>query len=260
MESVVIVKIGGNIVDDQEKLDQFLEDFAAIPSKKILVHGGGKIASKIGETLGIQPKMVDGRRVTDEETLRLVTMVYGGLINKNIVAQLQSLNVNAIGLTGADGNVIRSHKRVVKEVDFGYVGDVDEVNGGLVAKMLEDMTPVFAPLTHDKQGIMLNTNADTIASVLAVSLSEYAKVRLMYCFELPGVMEDINKPDSLITSINTPKYKQLKADGIIADGMIPKMDNCFDALHNGVSEVLICNAMQVSEALNRSDVGTSLIK
>lgn len=260
MESVVIVKIGGNIVDDQQKLDQFLKDFAAIPSKKILVHGGGKIASKIGESLGIKPNMVDGRRVTDEETLRLVTMVYGGLINKNIVAQLQPLDVNAIGLTGADGNVIRSHKRIPKAVDYGYVADVDEVNGGLVAKMLEDMTPVFAPLTHDKKGRMLNTNADTVASVLAVALSTYAKVRLMYCFELPGVMKNINDPNSVISSIDTAYYKQLKADQVIADGMIPKMDNCFDALHSGVSEVLICNANMVTEALNRPDVGTSLIK
>lgn len=251
-----VIKIGGNIVDNPLVLDQFIEVFSKLEGAKILVHGGGKIATKISASLGIEAKMVEGRRVTDVETLDVVTMVYAGLVNKNIVAKIQSKKVNAIGLSGADANVISSHKRTGSKIDYGFVGDIDDVNVKFLSQLLNDKyIPIMAPITHDGRGQLLNTNADTIASELAVALSSIYKVQLTYCFELPGVMEDIKDASSIIPEINTPTYEDLRKRDIIADGMIPKMDNCFNAIKKGVNSVRICHALNLN-----SSTGTILKK
>ncbi|MCC9167098.1 acetylglutamate kinase [Pontibacter harenae] len=259
MNSLNVIKIGGNIIDNLEKLQQFLQNFASLPGLKLLVHGGGKIASAIGMKLGIEPKMVDGRRITDEQTLEVVTMVYGGLVNKNVVAQLQANGCNAVGLTGADANIIPATKRPVKEIDFGFAGDVagrETINVTALSAFLEvGLTPVFAPLTHDTQGSMLNTNADTIASVLATALAQQYKVNLIYCFEKKGVLQDVNDDASVIPSISEEEYKQLKQEGIIAAGMIPKLDNAMKAIQEGVEAVYICHA---DDILNITASGSSL--
>ncbi|UAY56293.1 acetylglutamate kinase [Arachidicoccus terrestris] len=242
MEQLFVIKIGGNVIDDPEKLRGFLQTFAGVKGKKILVHGGGKIATKIGQQLGMEPNYHQGRRITDDQTIDLVTMVYGGLVNKKIVASLQALQVNAIGLTGADANVIPAVKRPVKEVDFGWVGDVHDglINTVFLSSLLQqDITPVFAALTHDGQGHMLNTNADTIASVLAVALSAAFEVRLIYCFEKKGVLMDIENEDSVIGQIDQALYQQLLTDKKLFEGIIPKIDNAFAAIHSGVKDVLI---------------------
>src|SRR5471030_2149956 len=223
-----IIKIGGNVIDNSENLHNFLKDFTALEGYKILVHGGGKVATQLSETLGIEAKMVDGRRITDIETLRIVTMVYGGLINKNIVAQLQQFGTNAIGLTGADGNFIRTKKRPVKTIDYGFVGDMDKksIDAANIKRLMDaGFTPVFCALTHDGEGQLLNTNADTIASALAVTLSELYETTLIYCFEKKGVLKDINDETSLITEIDTKRYEELKNEKIIHGGMLPKLDN-----------------------------------
>jgi acetylglutamate kinase len=241
MNKLYIIKIGGNVLDDEKSLKNFLKDFASIQAPKILIHGGGKIATKLGEQLGIQSNYVKGRRITDAPTLDLVTMVYGGLINKQIVAQLQSLNCNAMGLTGADGNLIKAVKRPVGDVDFGFVGDIttESVNSTLLYFLLkQNVIPIFAPLTH-ANGSMLNTNADTIASVLAISLSKHFDTRLIFCFEKTGVLRDVNKEDSVITSLNKKLYEQLLKDGALQDGILPKLENAFAAINSGVKEVLI---------------------
>ncbi len=250
-----VIKIGGNIVDNPEALDQFLSDFSKLPGQNILIHGGGKVATKISAALGIETKMVEGRRVTDKDTLEVVTMVYAGLVNKTIVSKLQALNTNAIGLSGADANIIKSHKRTNSSVDYGFVGDIDHVDADKIHSLLHsDLTPVIAPITHDKKGQLLNTNADSVASQVARSL----KARLVYCFELPGVMKDINDENSLIARINQEYYTELKTGGIIADGMIPKLDNCFEALNAGVSKVCICQANQILNLDSGTFVGTEL--
>src|ERR1700761_8036830 len=213
-----IIKIGGNVIDNSENLHHFLKDFTALPGDKILVHGGGKVATQLSEELGIEPKLVDGRRITDIETLRVVTMVYGGLINKNIVAQLQRFGSNAIGLTGADGNFIRTKKRPVKTIDYGFVGDIDETsidNKGIQQLMDAGFSPVFCAITHDGDGQLLNTNADTIASALAVSLSNLFETTLIYCFEKKGVLMDINDEGSIIRDIAPARYEELKKQQII---------------------------------------------
>lgn len=249
-----VIKIGGNIVDNDQILDEFLDVFAKDKKPRVLVHGGGKIATRISAALNIETQMVDGRRITDAETLKVVTMVYAGLINKTIVAKLQARGVNAIGLCGADGNVIQSHKRTKGNVDYGFVGDVDFVDGEFLAKLIEaGYTPVLSPITHDKLGNLLNTNADTIASVAAVALAKLQETTLTYCFELPGVLTDINDKNSVISEINPSDYLTLKAKGIIADGMIPKLDNCFDAINSGVSKVRICHALNLN-----TEIGTVL--
>jgi len=251
-----VIKIGGNIVDNPEVLDQFIDVFTQLEGAKILVHGGGKIATKISASLGIEAQMVNGRRVTDKETLKVVTMVYAGLVNKNIVSKLQSKKVNALGLSGADANVIRSHKRTGSEVDYGFVGDVDEVNTDFLSKLINDnIIPIMAPITHDAQGQLLNTNADTIASELAVGLSSSYEVQLTYCFELPGVMRDINDKNSIVKEINSETYASLITEGIIVDGMIPKLDNSFNAINKGVDSVRICHALNLN-----STTGTVLKK
>ncbi|QKJ30137.1 acetylglutamate kinase [Mucilaginibacter mali] len=261
MESLYIIKIGGNVIDNSESLHRFLEAFTKLKGHKILVHGGGKVATQLGETLGIEAKMVDGRRITDIETLRVVTMVYGGLINKNIVAQLQRYGTNAIGLTGADGNFIKARKRPVKTIDYGFVGDIDDdsVNAKGISALLDaGFTPVFSALTHDGEGQMLNTNADTIASALAVGLSGLYKTTLIYCFEKKGVLKDIDDEDSLIREINPERYDELKTAGIIHSGMLPKLDNAFKAIGFGVQAVIIGHADDLGKLGDGASFGTRL--
>lgn len=242
MQKLFIIKIGGNVIDNETSLRSFLKDFAEVPGKKILVHGGGKIATSIGKQVGIEPKYVNGRRITDEATIDMVTMVYGGLLNKKIVAGLQSLGCDAIGLTGADANIIPATKRPVKEVDYGFVGDIKNEELGIKNVELfitNGLIPVVAPLTHDGRGQILNTNADTIASALAVALSGTYDVRLIYCFEKKGVLENVEDESSVINLINKKKYDQLLEDKKLADGILPKIDNAFAAIDSGVNEVLI---------------------
>lgn len=263
MEKLFVIKIGGNVIDDAASLRSFLEDLAAIEGKKILIHGGGKIATKIGEQLGVESKYINGRRITDEATIDIVTMVYGGLVNKKIVAQLQSLGLNAIGLTGADGNIIPATKRPVKEVDFGWVGDVDSSKVRIeTLKLLLDggLVPVFAPLTHDESGHILNTNADTVASTLAVALSAYYEVRLIYCFEKKGVLENVNDDNSVIHLINKQTYQQLLSEQKLFAGILPKVDNAFAAIDAGVKEVLIGDAKDLVMNTTVQTSGTLFIK
>ncbi|MFN3405740.1 MAG: acetylglutamate kinase [Cytophagaceae bacterium] len=261
MQKLYVIKIGGNVIDDDNSLQKFLHNLSLIKENIILVHGGGKVATEISKGLGIEAQMVDGRRITDAETLKIVTMVYGGLINKKIVSQLQANGKNAIGLTGADANIIQSSKRPLKNgIDYGFVGDVEKINPQPIVHFLSmGLTPVIAPLTHDLKGNILNTNADTVASTLAVGLAENFAVNLIYCFELKGVLQDINDKNSVITEINTERYQQLKQDGIIAKGMIPKMDNSFDAIKAGVSSVTICHADDLVSIINdRAQKGSLL--
>ena len=241
--AITIIKVGGKIVEERESLMQLLDRFAAIEGKKVLIHGGGRSATKIAEKLGIESRMIDGRRVTDEATLGVVTMVYGGLVNKNIVAGLQARGGNALGLTGADCNVIHAHKRPVKDIDWGFVGDVDGADGKMLSALIEQgIVPVVAPLTHDGNGNMLNINADTMAAETAKALAPYYDVTLTYCFEFPGVMRDPEDATSVIPEIRTDDYRKLKEDGIVSGGMIPKIDNAFNALDNGVTKVIITRA------------------
>ncbi len=254
-----IIKIGGNIIDDEVKLAAFLDSFAAVPGLKILVHGGGNLATRVAEELGIQQQLVDGRRITDGETLKVVTMVYAGTINKNIVAQLQSRGCDAIGLTGADGNSIRAHKRVHPEIDFGYVGDVDSVDAGFLTGLLKlNKTLVFAPITHDGKGLLLNTNADTIAQELARGLSRSFDVSLVYSFEKSGVLLDTNNEDTVIPRIGPNQYDDLKAKQLIFAGMIPKLDNAFTALRSGVRRVIIGRAEDLPLLLE-GKAGTTIV-
>lgn len=249
MEKLTIIKVGGKIVEEEATLNQLLSNFAQIEGKKLLVHGGGRSATKIAEKLGIESHMVNGRRITDAETLKVVTMVYGGLVNKNIVAGLQALDINALGLTGADMNVIRSVKRPVKDIDYGFVGDVVEVNGSMLSTLIsQGVVPVMAPLTHDKAGKILNTNADTIAGETAKALAKYFDVTLIFCFEKKGVLSDENDDDSVIPSIDKNLYKKLVYEKVIQGGMIPKLDNSFEAIDAGVKEVIITLASEISNS------------
>lgn len=262
MEKLFVIKIGGNVVDNEAALESFLKKFTIIEGNKILVHGGGKIATAIGQQLGIEPNYINGRRITDAATIDLVTMVYGGLINKKLVASLQSMQCNAIGLTGADANIIPASKRPVKEVDFGFVGDISSSQvavGSLQVLLANKLVPVVAPLTHDGNGQLLNTNADTIASSLAVALSKLYDVRLIYCFEKKGVLENVNDETSVITLINKEKYQQLLNDKKLADGILPKIENAFAAINSGVQEVLIGDANDLLQNTTENTVGT-LIK
>lgn len=247
MEKVTIVKVGGAIVEDNEQLAQLLTDFAAIPGKKVLVHGGGRRATKVAAALGIESKMVNGRRITDAQMLEVVTMVYGGLVNKNLVAKLQAKGVNALGLTGADMDVIHSHKRPVKDgVDFGYVGDVERANGKMLQTLIQEgITPVMAPLTHDGNGNILNTNADTIASETAKALAPYYDVTLTYSFEKKGVLSNPDDDNSVIPVITRSDFEKYQADGTIGGGMIPKIENALAAVDAGVKEVIITLATAI---------------
>ena len=241
-----IIKIGGNIIDDAGKLAAFLDGFAAVEGKKILVHGGGKLATKLAEGLGIKQQLVDGRRITDAETLKVVTMVYAGTINKNIVAGLQARGCDAVGLTGADGNSIRAHKRVGAEIEYGFVGDVDSVDAAFLTGLLMlEKTLVFAPITHDGKGQLLNTNADTIAQELARGLGRSFDVSLVYSFEKSGVLMDAEDNGSVIPRIGPGYYEELKGKGLIFAGMIPKLDNAFAALRSGVKKVIIGKAEEL---------------
>lgn len=240
---LTLIKVGGKIVEEPESLKKLLADFSSIPGHKVLVHGGGRSATALAAQLGIESKMVNGRRVTDEEMLKVVTMVYGGLVNKKIVAGLQALDVNALGLTGADLNYMRSEKRQVAEVDYGFVGDVKEVDADMLANLIsKGVVPVLAPLTHDKKGNLLNTNADTIAGEAAKALARYFDVTLMYCFEKKGVLANENDDDSVIEYINPATFEKLVAEGVIMGGMIPKLENSFEALKAGVKQVVITRA------------------
>ena len=242
-EKITVIKVGGKIVEESESLGNLLDRFAAIEGRKVLIHGGGRSATRMAERLGIESRMVDGRRITDEATLQVVTMVYGGLVNKNIVAQLQARGINALGLTGADCNIIKAHKRPVKTIDYGFVGDVECADGAMLARLIEQgITPIVAPLTHDGNGNLLNTNADTMAAETAKAIAAHYDVTLMYCFEFPGVMRDPEDETSLIATITRESYKTLLADGIVSGGMIPKIDNAFNAIENGVKEVVITRA------------------
>ena len=242
-EQLTLIKVGGKIVEEADTLRRLLDDFAAIGGHKLLLHGGGRSATRLAEQLGIESRMVDGRRITDAETLRVVTMVYAGLVNKNIVAGLQARGVNALGLTGADMNVIRSAKRPVKEVDYGYVGDVERVDATLLADLIaRGVVPVMAPLTHDGWGNLLNTNADTIAGETAKALAPLFDVTLMYCFEKKGVLRNADNEESVIPRIDRPAFEALTADGTIAGGMIPKIENALAAVDAGVKRVIITRA------------------
>lgn len=242
MQKLTIVKVGGAVVENAESLQTLIDHFTAIKGPKILVHGGGKLATKIGGKLGIESKYVNGRRVTDEETLEVVTMVYGGLVNKQVVAKLQSAGCNACGFSGADANIIKAHKRIVKDVDYGFAGDIDEINTEILKGFLNlNIVPVLAPLTHNKEGLMLNTNADTIASEIAIALSSLFDVRLTFCFDKPGVLSDADDDTSVISEINKKSYEHYKNQGVISGGMIPKLDNAFTAIGKGVKEILLTN-------------------
>ncbi|MCQ2126768.1 MAG: acetylglutamate kinase [Bacteroidaceae bacterium] len=245
-KQLTIVKVGGKIVEEPETLERLLTDFEAIPGKKILVHGGGRSATALASRLGIESHMVDGRRITDAEMLDVVTMVYGGLVNKNIVAKLQARGLNAIGLSGTDCNTMLSVKRPAGAVDYGFVGDVKQVNAGFLSSLLdEEIVPVLAPLTHDGKGQLLNTNADTIAGETAKALAPYFKVTLIYCFEKPGVLLDENDDTSVIPYLSYYDFPRLVQDGTISGGMIPKIQNAFAALQAGVSNVLITKAQNL---------------
>ena len=247
-EKLTIVKVGGAVVEDEEQLTQLLKDFCAIEGAKILVHGGGRRATKTAERLSIETKMVDGRRITDEQMLEVVTMVYGGLVNKHVVASLQALGINAIGLTGADGDIIRSVKRPLKNgIDYGFVGDVKKVNGDKIALFIENgMTPVIAPLTHDGQGNILNTNADTMASETAKALAELYDVTLVFSFEKKGVLSNPDDDESVISVITREDFERYRADGTISGGMLPKIENALAAVEAGVSRVIITLATAIN--------------
>lgn len=243
-EKVTVVKVGGAVVEDDDKLTALLRGFGAIEGKKVLVHGGGRSATKIAARLGVESQMVNGRRITDAQMLSIVTMVYGGLVNKNLVARLQGQGINALGLTGADMNVILSHKRPLKDgIDYGFVGDVDSVDGQRLATLLDTgVTPVMAPLTHDGKGSMLNTNADTIASETAKALAPHYDVTLVYAFEKKGVLSNPDDDDSVIPVITAADFARYKTDGTVAGGMLPKLENAFAAIQSGVAQVVIANA------------------
>jgi acetylglutamate kinase len=259
LDTVYIIKIGGNIIDNETALASFLRSVATVPGKKILVHGGGKLATQLATRLGMEQQLVDGRRITDAETLKIVTMVYAGYINKNIVTQLQASGANAIGLTGADGNMILAHKRRHATIDYGFAGDIDTVNSSFIKSLLEQgLTIVAAPITHDENGQLLNTNADTIAQELATALSKLYAVKLIYCFEKKGVLLDVNDENSVITKIDSHSYGALKEKQLIFAGMIPKLDNAFAALQKGVEQVIIGKAEELDVLVNGTG-GTTII-
>jgi acetylglutamate kinase len=250
---LTIYKIGGGIIDNAAELTKFLELLAQTSGPKILVHGGGKGASTMMRELGLTPQLINGRRVTDATTLDIVTMFYAGKTNKQVVAELQKLGVNALGLSGADGNIIQGNKRPVKDIDYGFVGDLtpSSVNKNLLQQLLAaGLTPVLCPIIHDGQGQLLNTNADTIASAVAVALAESYAVTLHYCFEKNGVLRDVADDQSVIQEINLESYAELKQQGIIADGMLPKLENAFAALHQGVNRVIIGHALNIQTSLH----------
>lgn len=257
MEKLTLIKVGGKIVEEQATLSRLLASFAAIPGRKVLVHGGGRSATAMASRLGIESRMVGGRRITDKAMLEVVTMVYAGLVNKNIVAGLQAQGVNALGMTGADMNILLSDKRPVGEVDYGYVGDVRRVDAAALSALIEmGVVPVIAPLTHDGQGSMLNTNADTMAGETAKALALRYEVSLVYCFEKRGVLRDENDDNSVIAEMTRQQFETYRAEGVVQGGMIPKLENAFDAIRHGVREVIITRA----DAIGEEHEGTRIIK
>lgn len=256
MEKLTLIKVGGKIVEEQATLSRLLASFAAIPGRKVLVHGGGRSATAMASRLGIESRMVGGRRITDKAMLEVVTMVYGGLVNKNIVAGLQALGVNALGMTGADMNILLSDKRPVGEVDYGYVGDVRRVDAAALSSLIEmGVVPVIAPLTHDGRGSMLNTNADTMAGETAKALASRYEVSLVYCFEKRGVLRDENDDNSVIAEMTRQQFETYRAEGVVQGGMIPKLENAFDAIRHGVREVIITRA----DAIGQPHEGTRIV-
>ncbi len=256
-QALLILKIGGKLIEDDHQLDRLLGRFADLPGSKLLVHGGGKEAERLSRRLEIPARMKDGRRITNAETLKVVTMVYGGLLNKKLVSKLQAVGCNAIGLSGADGNTLLAHKRVGGDTDFGFVGDIDQVNAALISQLLKTrLTPVFCALTHDGKGQMLNTNADTIATELAIAMAVLTPVRLVYCFEKPGVLADPEDEQSVLSHLDSTQYEYLKQTGAVQAGMLPKLDNAFRALQHGVSRVQISGP----EIFERENAGTVLSK
>lgn len=262
MQKIYVIKIGGNVIDDPLKLKQFLLDFSKIDRPKVLAHGGGKVASDLAKRLGISQAMVNGRRITDAETLKIAVMVYAGLLNKQIVAQLQALNVNAIGLCGADLNVLSARKREVKEIDYGFAGDLNlsSVNASVIETLLSSgVVPVFSAITHDGNGQLLNTNADTIACFIAKSLVEKFEVKLHYCFEKKGVLLNSEDDSSVIPKLNRSLYRRLSSEGVISKGMLPKLDGAFEALMNGVAEVKISCSDAILNVIDDENEGTRLV-
>lgn len=257
MEKLTLIKVGGKIVEEQATLSRLLASFAAIPGRKVLVHGGGRSATAMASRLGIESRMVGGRRITDKAMLEVVTMVYAGLVNKNIVAGLQALGVNALGMTGADMNILLSDKRPVGEVDYGYVGDVRRVDAAALSALIEmGVVPVIAPLTHDGRGSMLNTNADTMAGETAKALASRYEVSLVYCFEKRGVLRDENDDNSVIAEMTRQQFETYRAEGVVQGGMIPKLENAFDAIRHGVREVIITRA----DAIGQPHEGTRIVE
>jgi acetylglutamate kinase len=258
VENIYIIKISGNILDEETKLDSFLRDFSAVGGKKILVHGGGKLATRMASQMGIPQKMIDGRRFTDTDTLKIVTMVYAGFINKDLVARLQALGCDAFGFCGADGNLILAHKRIHPDLDYGYAGDIDRVDAIGLQRLLDlGLVPVIAPITHNGKGQLLNTNADTVAQELGKALSEFFEVTLVYSFEKKGVLLDLLDENSVIPSLRPAEYDRLKKEQKIVAGMIPKIDNAFAALDAGVKQVIIGQAEQLLEMITH-DAGTKI--
>lgn len=259
MKKLTVVKIGGNIIDDADKLADFLLAFSAIEGAKILVHGGGKLATRVAEAMGIRQQLIDGRRITDGETLKVVTMVYAGYINKNIVARLQAHECNAIGLSGADAGYITAHKRQHPSIDYGFVGDIDAVNGQALNNFITSgYTPVLSPITHDTKGQLLNTNADTIAQETAKALSVFYEVSLIYCFEKKGVLLSAEEGDNYISALSFTEFKKLSAASVITAGMIPKLENAFKALQAGVQHISIGHAGDLSKLIS-GQAGTNII-
>jgi acetylglutamate kinase len=256
MDKLYIIKIGGNVIDDEKELFSFLQSFASLEGPKVLVHGGGKLATQLAKQLNIPQQLIEGRRVTDEATLKIVTMVYAGYINKNIVSQLHAFGCNAIGLSGADGNMIRAHKRT--SADYGFVGDIDKVDGDFIHSfLLQNLTPVIAPISHDGKGQLLNTNADTIAQEIAKEMSGFYEVALVYAFDKSGVLKNAHDEASVIPIIDNQMFSQLKQDKIISAGMIPKLQNAFDAIAAGVNSVIIGNASSLIK-LVKGETGTTI--
>ena len=256
MTQLHVIKIGGKLINDELELDKLLTAFSHLSGPKILIHGGGRKATELSKQMGLEVKMIDGRRITDRETLDVAVMVYAGLINKQIVAQLQTKNTLAIGLCGADGNIIHAHKRPVVDIDYGYVGDIEHVAGNRINKLLlAGFCPVFCAISHDQQGQLLNTNADTIASVVAQSMARSYEVSLKYCFEYSGVLHNINNPSHTISDITVEQLDQMKEDGTINAGMIPKLSNGMDALRGGVHQVAICGIDNLVDLNNATQLG-----
>jgi len=261
-QKLYVIKIGGSLIDKEKDLMNFLEEFASIKALKVLVHGGGKLASGLAEKLKIPQEMTDGRRVTNQETLEIVTMVYAGKINKNIVAKLQTLNCNAIGFSGADGNLVKAEKRAVSKIDYGFVGDVESksVNVDLLQQFLElQLTPVFSAITHDKKGTLLNTNADSVASVLAQSLALNYEVELLYCFDKEGVLENIDNPNSVVKTLNPVQYEQLRSDNKLHQGILPKLKNAFEAKENKVQKVALLHEQKLQNQIIYQNEGSEII-